>query len=51
MDEIITLLLQATVEKVLKCISEDNKDVRKGEWGNKEVSTRENVFSPILHFL
>jgi obg-like ATPase 1 len=28
----------ATVEKVLKCISEDNKDVRKGEWNSKEVS-------------
>ncbi|KZP27406.1 hypothetical protein FIBSPDRAFT_1040237 [Athelia psychrophila] len=27
----------ATVEKVLKIISEDNKDVRKGEWTNKEI--------------
>lgn len=30
--------LQATVEKVLKCLTEDSKDVRKGEWTNKEVS-------------
>ena len=30
--------LQATVEKVLKCLTEDNKDVRKGEWTNKEVN-------------
>jgi hypothetical protein len=29
---------QATVEKVLKCLSEDKKDVRKGDWTNKEVS-------------
>lgn len=28
---------QATVEKVLKTISEDNKDVRKGTWNAKEV--------------
>ncbi|EIN04942.1 cytoplasmic protein [Punctularia strigosozonata HHB-11173 SS5] len=27
----------ATVEKVLKCISEDNKDVRKGDWNGKEI--------------
>ena len=29
---------QATVEKVLKCLSDDKKDVRKGEWTNKEVN-------------
>ena len=29
---------QATVEKVLKCLSDDKKDVRKGDWSNKEVS-------------
>ncbi len=29
---------QATVEKVLKCLNEDKKDVRKGDWTNKEVS-------------
>lgn len=27
----------ATVEKVLKCLTEDAKDVRKGDWGNKEI--------------
>ncbi|THG99741.1 hypothetical protein EW026_g2665 [Hermanssonia centrifuga] len=27
----------ATVEKVLKCVSVDNKDVRKAEWTNKEI--------------
>ncbi|KAI0084116.1 P-loop containing nucleoside triphosphate hydrolase protein [Irpex rosettiformis] len=27
----------ATVEKVLKIISEDNRDVRKGDWTNKEI--------------
>jgi obg-like ATPase 1 len=27
----------ATVEKVLKCVSEDKKDVRKGDWTNKEI--------------
>ncbi len=26
------------MEKVLKCVSVDNKDVRKAEWTNKEVS-------------
>ncbi|ORY28969.1 P-loop containing nucleoside triphosphate hydrolase protein [Naematelia encephala] len=26
-----------TVEKILKCLTEDNKDVRKGTWTNKEV--------------
>lgn len=29
--------VQATVEKVLKTLSEDNKDVRKADWNNKEV--------------
>ncbi|KAI0297305.1 P-loop containing nucleoside triphosphate hydrolase protein [Multifurca ochricompacta] len=27
----------ATVEKVLKCLNEDKKDVRKGDWTNKEI--------------
>ncbi|KAF8501479.1 P-loop containing nucleoside triphosphate hydrolase protein [Russula emetica] len=27
----------ATVEKVLKCLSDDKKDVRKGDWTNKEI--------------
>ncbi|KAL5486278.1 hypothetical protein ACEPAI_7324 [Sanghuangporus weigelae] len=27
----------AIVEKVLKCINDDQKDVRKGEWNNKEI--------------
>jgi len=27
----------ATVEKVLKQLKEDKKDVRKGDWGNKEI--------------
>ncbi|KAI0293786.1 P-loop containing nucleoside triphosphate hydrolase protein [Russula brevipes] len=27
----------ATVEKVLKCLSEDQKDARKGDWTNKEI--------------
>lgn len=30
--------LQATVEKVLKTLTVDSKDVRKGEWTNKEAS-------------
>jgi hypothetical protein len=29
---------QGTVEKVWKCLTEENKDVRKGSWTNKEVS-------------
>ena len=28
----------ATVEKILKVLTEDNKDVRKGTWTNKEAS-------------
>ncbi|KAI0059207.1 hypothetical protein BV25DRAFT_1962549 [Artomyces pyxidatus] len=27
----------ATIEKVLKCLTEDKKDVRKGDWTNKEI--------------
>ncbi|EKM57895.1 uncharacterized protein PHACADRAFT_251809 [Phanerochaete carnosa HHB-10118-sp] len=27
----------ATVEKIYKCLTEDHKDVRKGEWNNKEI--------------
>lgn len=30
--------MQATVERVLKVLSEENKDVRKAEWSNKEVN-------------
>jgi len=30
----------ATMEKALKMLQEDSQDVRKGEWGNKEVSVR-----------
>ena len=30
-------LPEATTEKVLKVLSEENKDVRKAEWTNKEV--------------
>lgn len=29
----------ATVEKILKTLKDDNKDVRKGNWSNKEVSS------------
>jgi obg-like ATPase 1 len=35
---------QATVEKVLKWLAEDNRDVRKGTWSSKEAS----FFSPQL---
>jgi len=28
-----------TQEKILKMLKEDNRDVRKGDWGNKEVSS------------
>ena len=28
---------QATVEKIYKVLTEENKDVRKAEWNNKEV--------------
>ncbi|KAG6817176.1 hypothetical protein H0H87_011877 [Tephrocybe sp. NHM501043] len=31
------LSLKATVEKVLKVLTEDNKDARKAEWSNKEI--------------
>lgn len=27
----------ATQERILKCLKEDNMDVRKGDWNNKEV--------------
>jgi len=42
---------QGTVEKVWKCLTEENKDVRKGSWTNKEV--RPLVLRPPLpsHFL
>ena len=33
------VIIQNTVEKILKCLTEENKDVRKGTWTNKEVST------------
>ena len=39
---------QATVEKVLKFISEDKKDVRKGDWSNKEVSSTRFLLHPPL---
>lgn len=26
------------MEKIYKCLTEESKDVRKGEWNNKEVS-------------
>lgn len=29
---------QATVEKILTCLVDDNRDVRKGTWSSKEVS-------------
>lgn len=32
----------ATVEKILKTLTEDNRDVRKGTWTNKEVSLASN---------
>lgn len=35
---------KATVEKVLKTIKDDQKDVRKAEWTNKEVSTMFSIF-------
>ena len=35
---------KATVEKVLKTIKDDQKDVRKAEWTNKEVSTMSSLF-------
>jgi hypothetical protein len=38
--------LQATVEKVLKCLNDDKKDVRKGDWTNKEVSR--SSYSPFF---
>lgn len=38
---------QATVEKVLKSLSEDKKDVRKGDWTNKEVSSARFPFHPL----
>ena len=40
------MCLQATVEKVLKTLSEDAKDVRKCDWSNKEVSSTR--FPPLL---
>lgn len=35
----------ATVERILKVLTEDNRDVRKGTWSNKEVSR-----VPITHY-
>lgn len=40
--------LKAITEKVLKHIQEDSKDVRKGEWNNKEV--RENFIIIDMQF-
>jgi hypothetical protein len=44
---------QATVEKVLKCLNEDRKDVRKGDWTNKEVSLWTLLSTPpfLVHLL
>jgi hypothetical protein len=35
------LTFQATVEKIYHILTEENKDVRKGTWTNKEVSSNE----------
>ena len=37
-------------EKVLKCLTEENKDVRKGDWNSKEVNKNffRNNLTPIL---
>ena len=35
------ILSQATIEKVLKTLTVDAKDIRKADWNNKEVSTHE----------
>ena len=37
-------------EKVLKCLTEENKDVRKGDWNSKEVNKIlfRNNLTPIL---
>ena len=35
----LDLSRKATVEKILKVLTVDNKDVRKAEWTNKEVGS------------
>jgi obg-like ATPase 1 len=40
----------ATVEKILKVLTEDNRDVRKGTWTNKEVS-KMNLYTLLPHSL
>lgn len=39
----------ATVEKIYKCLTEENKDVRKGTWTNKEVSAFNPSPAPLAH--
>ena len=37
------------MEKILKCLTEENRDVRKGTWTNREVSVgRDNLAASFL---
>lgn len=49
---LLTLGYKATIEKIYKTLTEDQKDVRKADWTNKEVSfalfLTESVFSFLL---
>lgn len=36
----------AIVESIHKCLNEDNMDVRKKSWGNKEVRSPDKIFPP-----
>jgi hypothetical protein len=44
------LAYQATVEKILKVLTVDSKDVRKADWNNKEVGDVSSSCRRILAF-
>lgn len=46
----VYVCLQATVEKILKCVKDDNKDVRKATWSNKEVGLNAHLSIPLTPF-
>lgn len=41
----------AIIEKILKYVQEDNKDIRKGDWNNNEVSSRTSTLQLSLLLL
>lgn len=44
----LSVYFQATVEKIHKVLTVDNKDIRKAEWNNKEASPHIHLFVRFL---